>query len=140
MEHYALPKTSLIGHAEIDDDHQTLIDLLNHAHCAVAPLANPAPSLIYPFLENLREGLKWHFHREEKEMARLGYPELAPHRFHHAQCIARLDEICDAVAGAQIEVGRDFLDELFDMILDDIIRADGGFKTYLQSCDRRVHA
>ena len=35
----------------------------------------------------------------------------------------------------QLKPDRFMLDELFDMIVDDVIRADGDFKTFLENSD-----
>jgi hypothetical protein len=45
--------------------------------------------------------------------------------------------MCDTVAQGRRNLDQDFVDELFDMVVDDIIRADGGFKTFLES--QEVH-
>lgn len=140
MDHYTLPTASLIGHADIDAEHQELIDILNLAHQALQLAEEPARDLVYPFLETLRDKMQTHFGHEEHEMARLGFPELKPHISHHALCFARLDEICASVAQDKRKPDRDLLDELFDMVVDDMIRADGGFKTFLESHEVRVRA
>lgn len=139
MESYALPRACLIGYADIDAEHQGLIDILNLARQALQTVEEPARHLVYPFLEQLRDRLKAHFGHEEMEMDRLGFPELLPHRAHHNHCFARLDEICDKVAQGQAKLDQNLLDDLFDMIVDDIIRADIGLKTFLESRNMRVH-
>lgn len=138
MEQYAIPKSHLICHGDIDEEHQDLIDILNLALQMVRVTPDPTPHQIYPYLENLREGLKLHFRHEEREMARLRYPDLPNHRTHHAHCVQRLDGICDAVASGEKQVDKDLMDDLFDMIMDDIIRADGAFKSFLEGTDLRV--
>ena len=64
-------------------------------------------------------------------MAQYHYPELANHSLHHAFCMARFDQIGYSLLDGRAEPDRRFLDDLFDMLLDDVIRADGGFKSYL---------
>jgi hemerythrin-like metal-binding protein len=140
MGHYQIPASLLIGYGDIDAEHQGLLDLLNVALRLMQTMTDPPPSSFYPLLEKLRERLTWHFRHEEREMAQLNYPELAQHRLHHAHCVQRLDEICDAVVSGQKKVDRDFLDDLYDMILDDIIRADGGLKSFIQGPGSRVRA
>ena len=93
----------------------------------------------YGVLEDLRQSLKTHFAHEEREMAHLDYPDLAQHKVHHLRCFQRFDEACDAVASQQIKMDKDFLDELFDMIIGDIIRADSAFKSFLEGRDLLVH-
>ncbi len=43
------------------------------------------------------------------------------------------------VAIGQIEDGGSLLDELYDLILDDVIRADPGFKSFLIANDNGMH-
>jgi hemerythrin len=71
-----------------------------------------------------------HFSHEEHEMAGLGYGDLPQHKAHHGRCVGRLDAIRRSAADNRI-MNKKVLDEVFDMILDDIIRADSGFKSFL---------
>lgn len=140
MDHYELPPSLSIPHGDIDAEHQSLIDILNAALKMVLTAGDAPANCFYPFLENLRESLKRHFQHEEREMAQLRYPELEQHKRSHAHCVQRLDDICDLVAAGQKKTDKDFLDELFDIIMDDAIRADTGFKSFLEGKDMRAHA
>ena len=140
MDYYELPASLLIPYAVVDAEHQALIELLNPALQAIQSARTPEAQMLYPFLESLREALTHHFAHEEQEMAKLKYPELAQHKVHHAKCVVRLDEICDAVTTGEKKPDKHLLDELYDMIIDDIIRADSGFKSFLHAQNICVHS
>jgi hemerythrin-like metal-binding protein len=139
MDHYELPPSLSIPHGDIDAEHQSLIDALNTALQMIRTADGTSANNFYFYLENLREGLKRHFQHEEHEMAALGYPDLEQHKRSHLKCVQRLDDICDAVARRQRKIDKDLLDEMFDIIMDDAIRADSGFKSFLEGKDMRVH-
>ncbi len=140
MDHYELPPSLSIPCGDIDAEHQSLIDILNTALKMVRTVEDAPANYFYPFLENLRETLKRHFRHEEREMALLHYPDLEPHKRSHAHCVQRLDDVCDLVAGGQRKIDKDLLDELFDIIMDDAIRVDTGFKSFLEGKDMRARA
>jgi len=133
MDRYELPASLSIAYGNIDAEHQGLVDTLNAALRMSRSEPNAPVNYFLPFLRNLRDGMKHHFLHEEQEMAKLGYPELAQHKLHHANCARRLEEIQAAIVAGEKTADKDLLDELFDMILDDIIRADSGFKSFLHS-------
>ena len=131
MDHYELPTSLSIPYGDIDEEHRGLIDTLNQAFLALS--AADAPAGISPYLATLQERLAAHFRHEEQEMEKLKYPNLLPHAAHHLGCLRRLDDIRDAVAAGEKSADHALLDELFDLMLDDIIRADSAFKSFLQS-------
>ncbi|MGZ5920218.1 MAG: bacteriohemerythrin [Rhizomicrobium sp.] len=133
MDHYEMPASLSIPYGNIDAEHQAIIEILNPALRLIQMTQDAEVHLLFPYLEELRSALKLHFAHEEQEMAQLDYPDLAPHKRHHAHCVQRLDEICDAVVIGQKKADKDLFDELYDMIMDDIIRADSGFKSFLQA-------
>ena len=61
--------------------------------------------------------------------------DLAAHSMHHDLCAAKLDRLGDMLQSGRLKPNRFLLDELFDLILDDLIRADGAFKSFLESSD-----
>lgn len=64
-------------------------------------------------------------------MEQAGFPGLAAHRAHHQDHLAKVIEVCErARMGYFAEVSD--LDRFFDSIIDDVLRADLPFKTYLE--------
>lgn len=120
-----------IPYGDVDSEHQDLVDCLNALALLLEPQqdigGNSVPSLLMAF----RKSLAAHFLHEEQVMADLGYPELAAHKRSHALCSARFNAIFQTVARNEIELSEKLLDEIFDIIISDTIRADLGFKSFL---------
>lgn len=133
LRHYRLPASLSIPYGDIDAEHQALIDLLNQAFDALS--AADAHSRILSILADLNRSLAAHFRHEEQEMEKLGYPDLLAHSAHHLNCLRRLDDFCDAVAAGERPADGALLGDLFDLVMDDIIKADSGFKSFLYSQD-----
>jgi len=133
MDHYELPPALSIAYGDIDKEHGELIDTLNGALRMFQCVENPSANNFRPFLQRMRDDMKRHFLHEEAEMARLDYPLLEELRRHHARCARRLDEICGAVFTGRRIIDRDLLDDLFDIIMDDVIRADADLKSFLSA-------
>jgi hemerythrin-like metal-binding protein len=128
---YAIPESLSIDYDGINAEHEALVGILNSALELVRTTAGIEARALDRPLARLREALGIHFAHEEQEMADLGYDDLDRHKTHHVQCAARFDEICRSLAAANETVDKNALDQVFDMILDDIIRADSGFKSFL---------
>ena len=133
LHHYRLPESLSIPYADIDAEHQALIDLLNQASNILSD--TPALAHILPVLATLNQDLATHFRHEEREMEKLGYPDLLVHSAHHANCLKRMNDICDAVVAGKKPIDQTLLDDLFDLVMEDIIKADSGFKSFLYSRD-----
>ena len=133
MDRYELPPALSIAYGDIDKEHCELIDTLNAVRHMFQSAQNPPAIKFHPFLQKMRDGMKQHFLHEEAEMAKLDYPLLAEHRRHHVRCARRLDDICDAIFAGRRIVDKDLLDDLFDIIMDDVIRADSDLKSFLSA-------
>ncbi|MBU1406012.1 MAG: hemerythrin family protein [Proteobacteria bacterium] len=80
-----------IGNAEIDAEHQRLIELANH----VASLAanNEQLARIKQYIVALYDYVKTHFQHEEEYMLALGYPQYEEHKKLHEGIIAEMNAI-----------------------------------------------
>ena len=138
MDRYVLPESTALPCPALQAEHEALVDILNKARDALRDGQNPDIELFLSLLEELRKAAVAHFAHEEEVMAKHGYADLANHSIHHAHCVVRLSQIGDMLLAGKIKPGRTFLDELFDMILDDVIRADSGFKAFLVDIDLKA--
>ena len=138
MDQYALPDSTALPCPDLQAEHEALVSILNKARDILISGKNPDKELFLTLLEELRTTAVAHFSHEEAIMAKYGYADLAIHSIHHAHCVLRLSQIGDTLLAGEIEPGRALLDELFDMILDDVIRADSGFKAFLDDADLKI--
>lgn len=131
MDRYVLPDSCSLPCPAIQAEHELLVDIINKGRDALRSAPKPDPKIFHSLLEELWRASVAHFAHEETIMEMSGYPDLASHRAHHANCARRLKQLGDMMLTGEIEPSRFFLDELFDLVLDDIIRADGGFKSFI---------
>jgi len=127
---YEIPVSLSIDFDAINAEHEKLVSILNEALKKIRTEEDRSVDTVDESLEALSAAMQTHFNHEEQEMASLGYGDLPQHRAHHARCVARLDATRRSAADNRI-MDKNILDEVFDMILDDIIRADSGFKSFL---------
>ena len=120
---FFLPPALSISFNRIDEQHQELIDIIN--------LAATAPKRLDAHLSRLNAALAEHFAHEEGVMEAEGYPQLAEHKLHHSHILRRVQEITNGLA-KNGNSARDGLNNIFTSLIDDILRADLPFKTFLQ--------
>lgn len=73
-------ETMSVGDPKLDSQHQTLIDLINNAFEAIQ---RHDEHLLSELIDQMREYAVMHFHFEEDQMERNGYPDLDRHRELH---------------------------------------------------------
>jgi hemerythrin-like metal-binding protein len=119
----------LLGHAELDDDHQRLVDHLNS-------LANEIPDASYELCVQLFDALEQaateHFAREEEILEGAGFPGLQSHRAYHAELIERIRRLRNLgweMADKKLLFQR-FVD-MANFVVEDIIHGDMEFKEFL---------
>jgi len=113
---FFLPPSLLIGLSEIDEEHQHLIDNIYRVQSATS---------VRQHLQDIVASLTEHFAHEERVMRETGYPQLAEHATHHTAVLARMQELSNSCDGAP-------LNDLMHALLEDILRADLPFKSFLQ--------
>jgi hemerythrin-like metal-binding protein len=134
-DHYFVPPALSISHKGIDSEHAGLVEILNAARRALQSNLDDGNQLAGKLLSDLHKALQNHFRHEEQAMADLKYPDLIQHKISHANCMARLNAILHEATSCTTKVTLTLLDELFDIIIADIIRADSGFKSFLGAKD-----
>lgn len=117
------------GHPEIDSDHRNLFALVEAIREGLAKRdAGPIISLVQDFIDASER----HFAKEEKILVRLGFPDIDAHRIYHASLLAKARQLRD-VCGAEIdsEKADACYKELIAFLIDDVIKGDSQFKSYL---------
>jgi len=119
-----------IGIHFIDDDHKKILKILQDTKSAIkSGNNNECINLLTTLLREARD----HFSREEAYLLKVKYPELESHKEYHKELLIKADttrRICEG-----IETEHD-LEECFDgmakFLVDDILKGDIKFKSYLE--------
>jgi hemerythrin-like metal-binding protein len=127
---FSLPDACRLGFKNIDAEHTVLINILNESLSAFDAGDRVAVAEFEKYFRRLWQEMAAHFRHEEAEMQEVKYPELLAHKHHHADVLSRLASVRDHAAEAGY-VDRHTVEDIFDTILDDMLRADLGFKTFL---------
>jgi hemerythrin len=75
-----------VGVDAIDEDHKKLIAMINDLYDAI--LAGRERKKLDNLLDRLVDYTRYHFAREEKLLARTGYPDVAAHKHAHSDMAA----------------------------------------------------
>jgi hemerythrin len=127
---FILPANLAIAHGRIDEQHRAIIGVLNRLRDRTADTV-AAPPALRPLLTELFSAVDAHFADEETLMEEAGFSRLAEHRLSH-QAIWR--QMADLVASwpQDSPVRETDILSLYEFMIDDVLRADLPFKTYLE--------
>lgn len=78
-----------VGVEELDEQHRTLIDLINEAYEAIQKHDGQKVSTI---VDRMREYAALHFVTEERLMEEVGYPDLELHKSQHTKFVNDVDK------------------------------------------------
>lgn len=119
-----------IGVEEIDADHRRLFAMANDVRKAI--VAGDRANCVALVDEFLAMAAK-HFADEEDYLLRVGYAETAQHAAHHATLLDRAKELHN-VYGDTVEMNQAelYYCDLLVFIIDDVVRVDQLFKSYLE--------
>ncbi len=130
-----LPRSWHIDGGVIDEEHQSLLDLINEGWRSVDEGGAVCVGGILPILASLRQRFREHFEHEETIMAEMNYPALQEHAARHGIALVQLCSVELRVAEARA-VDRGVLHAMLSALIDDVLRADIPFKTFLQESGR----
>ena len=84
-------------------------------------------------VEEFISALQAHFAKEETFLERVGYEDVEKHKQYHQSLLTKAKELkrlCDEEGeGHKIE---DCYTEAVDFLIDDVVRGDSAFKSYIQ--------
>lgn len=125
-----IPLSASIPYGTIDAEHEALVNLINGAY-DVAEETGFSSLRLGPLYRELQQTFAEHFASEERTMEQAAFPGFAAHRVHHQDLLAKVIEICERARMGYFAEASD-LECFFDSIIDDMLRADLPFKTYLE--------
>jgi len=119
-----------IGVDFIDEDHKKLLEIMQDVKSSIEEGDNrKCASLLTLLLKEAEE----HFSREEGYLLKVNYPELDSHKMYHKELLIKADttrRICEGIE-SEHDLNECF-DSMSDFLIDDILRGDIKFKSYLE--------
>lgn len=120
-------ETMSVGDADLDSQHQALVDLINDAYEAIQKHDEHQMAAL---LDQMREYATLHFHFEEELMEDAGFPDLEKHRALHDAFNDKVDtfqqDLFDKTNYSQVFV---FLSR---WLTTHIMKEDMNYTTYLE--------
>ncbi|MFN4276064.1 MAG: hemerythrin domain-containing protein [Ferrovibrio sp.] len=127
MSVFKLPAAAEFGLDAIDTEHREIADSIN---ACVEMAAKVTTRLDLMLFHDLRQKMADHFLHEETIMQQAGFPWLSEHQAHHQKILVRLAALvtqCGDKGGIELVD----LAAMFESLIDDVLRADLAFKTFL---------
>lgn len=89
-----------LGIAEVDHEHEEMIELINTAHAQMQ--SNASAEAVSDFLGEIYAKISAHFALEEKMMRDSGYDEFAQHKEEHEQLLDEIRDLMDAYEDGEL--------------------------------------
>ena len=132
MASFRLTDALIVGHAEVDSEHEQLAVLSNEFMEFLEVGDNESCDVK---IQEITQAIESHFSSEEKIMKDMGYPGLVVHKANHLSVLENYGRLINV--GESNGYGGSFASELTSILVHDMIRDDLDFKTYLQELDYR---
>lgn len=124
-----------VGVPELDEDHKTLIDIINALRVETQSEAGRAKR-VNKQLNALIRYAETHFAREERVMSVCGYKALPEHHEEHEDFVAKITEVArrfrDDPEGSSELVGEELLEYLENWLIKHILVVDMDYKPLVQ--------
>ena len=124
-----------VGVKAIDDDHKRLIELLNGFQTAYR--YHTGDDFERKALQELVDYTRYHFEREEKMMAEIGYPDLEAHKEQHRAMIAEVEKFQEEYRQKGHEALRGVADYLNGWLIHHINGTDKRYSPYFEQAGVR---
>jgi hemerythrin-like metal-binding protein len=116
----------------LDDDHKTLIDMLNELNDGIE--SNRARAVLESVVGKLSNYTRIHFAREEQLFAKTGYAEGPAHKAEHALLARRVMNLqARFEAGQSRELGMETMAFLKNWLTDHIMGSDQKYGPHLNA-------
>jgi len=119
----------VIDSGPIDEDHRTLVGLVNELHTATSD--GVGQSVVADIMARLVSTTQAHLQREEQAMRQAHFPQFNQHQAGHAAFIGKLHELQRKHADGSVTVAAQLSTLLRDWLSLHIRRSDKGLSAYL---------
>lgn len=125
-----------IGHAEIDRQHQGIIDILNVLYELIHSAENDQSDKVEVVFDQLAAYVTNHFSYEEGLLDQKGYPteKLAEHKRAHQRLLSEVQRIAAAYQSGDMAALDDLLPYLYgSWLTDHICHEDRDYESYVNA-------
>ena len=119
-----------IGIAEIDNQHQQLVTLINRLHRAMKH--SSGTSVVRGVLAELIDYTGFHFAFEERQFQAFNYPMRAEHERIHEKLVNQIKDFQQQLATGKVGVTMDLMIFLVEWLQDHILKTDKSYVTLLK--------
>jgi hemerythrin-like metal-binding protein len=127
LSDFTIPKVALFGDADIDVEHQYLVDKVLHLRKFVDVEYGGE---LREHCADLRRELLSHFHNEIRYMKDVSYPAATEHMLHHSEVLEGFDQLMDNISKRGYLLVED-VNNLVSNVVRHMLMEDIAFKTYL---------
>ncbi len=120
-----------VGVAEIDGQHQKLVQLINGLHDHM--IQGDAKDIMEKVLDRVIQYTVMHFQTEEKLMKTHGYPSSPKHMQEHADLTSHAVELQQKLKSGNARITMETMVFLKDWLQNHILKTDKLFGAYLNS-------
>jgi hemerythrin len=120
-----------VGVAEIDNQHQTLVSMINELSDAMKQ--GKGKDVVGKILNSLISYTVTHFQTEEKYFDLYRYPETAGHKKEHAAFVQNVSDFKDGFAKGKLSVTIELMNFLSDWLKNHIKGTDKKYSTFFNA-------
>jgi len=120
-----------VGHAEIDQQHRKLVDMINDLHDSMK--LGGKPEDLKRILGDLVHYTRYHFSHEEKLMERAGYADLANHKRVHRAMVEQVERLRREVDSSRTGFSIKLMGFLKNWLTDHILGTDQKYAQAVKS-------
>ncbi len=120
-----------VGHAEIDQQHRKLVDIINSLHDSMK--LGGKPEDLKRILNDLVNYTRYHFSHEEKLMERAGYADLANHKRVHRAMVEQVEKLRKEVESSRTGFSIKLMGFLKGWLTDHILGTDQKYAPVVKS-------
>ncbi|MBI1752368.1 MAG: hemerythrin family protein [Acidobacteria bacterium] len=120
-----------VGHGQIDNEHRSLVDVLNRLHAAMKQ--GKGKDEIERVLVFLKDYTVGHFKAEEALMMTHGYPGAQAHMAIHADLVKQVKDLIEGFQSGKTLLTASMLAFLEEWLVKHIMGEDKAFGAFLKS-------
>lgn len=130
MEKIVWDDSFCVGISKIDDEHKTLIGMINKLHESGRRQGND--ETVTDLITEMTDYFHYHFESEEKEMRKYDYPDYSEHCAEHEEFVERVIAFCSEDLSQSKRVVEEMGAYLGEWLIHHVLVTDMKYKPFFQ--------